>query len=119
MRTASYFTYSGPGRIGITVGNPRRIAPGYQLYRGLAARREMLDLPQAEYRALYFGEILARLDPAQVVADLNRLAGEYEPVLLCFERPPFTESNWCHRRMVAEWLKAQLNIDVQELISTN
>jgi hypothetical protein len=34
---------------------------------------------------------------------VHRLAGGAEPVLLCWERPPFTADNWCHRRMVAAW----------------
>ncbi len=75
----------------------------------------MLDLSEAEYRDIYFDEILAHLDPAKVVADLEALAGDHEPVLLCFERPPFTPTNWCHRRMVAEWLADKLGLEVPEL----
>jgi len=101
MKTASYFTYFGPGRVGISRGNPRGLS-GYRIYRALAPWRYMLDLSEAEYRDIYFDEILAHLDPAKVVADLEALAGDHEPVLLCFERPPFTPTNWCHRRMVAE-----------------
>ncbi len=114
MKTAGYFTYFGPGRVGISRGNPRGLS-GYRIYRALAPWRYMLDLSEAEYRDIYFDEILAHLDPAKVVADLEALAGDHEPVLLCFERPPFTPTNWCHRRMVAEWLTDNLGLDVPEL----
>ncbi len=114
MKTASYFTYFGPGRVGISRGNPRGLS-GYRIYRALAPWRYMLDLSEAEYRDIYFDEILAHLDPAKVVADLEALAGDHEPVLLCFERPPFTPTNWCHRRMVAEWLADKLGLEVPEL----
>ncbi|MBW7996799.1 MAG: DUF488 domain-containing protein [Candidatus Glassbacteria bacterium] len=42
------------------------------------------------------------------------MAGGFEPVLLCFEKPPFGDDNWCHRRMVAEWLSDTLGIEVPE-----
>lgn len=114
MKTASYYTYFGPGRVGISRFNPRGIK-GYRTYRALAPRPDMLTLDQGNYRDVYFNEILAKLDPQRVVPDLEALAGEHEPVLLCYERPPFTPANWCHRRMVAEWLADKIGLDVPEL----
>ena len=67
------------------------------------------------YRDIYFREILGPLDPRQVVEDLQRLAGESEPVFLCFERPPFNAENWCHRRMVAEWFGDRLGLVIPEI----
>ncbi len=115
MKTASYYTYSGPGRIGISVDAPRGVPAGYRFYRKLAPRRDMVRLEQERYREIFFGEILAKLDAELVKDELELLAGTHEPVLLCFERPPFTTSNWCHRHMVAEWFKAELGIEVEEL----
>ncbi len=115
MKTASYFTYTGPGRIGISVGAPRGCPAGYRMYRALAPRRDMLKLDQATYRRIFFDEILGKLDPEKIVRDLHSLAVSHEPVLLCFEKPPFTASNWCHRRMVAEWLKDTLDLEVPEI----
>ena len=86
------------------------MAAGYRLYRPLNPRREMLSLPPAEYDVLY-AEILAELDPAQVWADLHRLAGDAEPVLLFFEK----DATGCHRRLVARWLERELGIEVPEL----
>ena len=114
MKTASYFTYFGPGRIGISVGSPRNCPAGYRMYRALAPRRDMLQLERKVYRKIFFDDILARLDPEKVVADLTALAGSHEPVLLCFEKPPFTAQNFCHRRMVANWFRETLGLDVPE-----
>jgi len=115
MKTASYFTYTGPGRIGISIGAPRRCPAGYRLYRTLAPRRDMLSMALEPYRRIYFDEILGKLDPEKVNRDLHSLAVSHEPVLLCFERPPFTEQNFCHRRMVAEWLEKHLGVEVPEI----
>ncbi len=114
MKTGCYFTYSGPGRIGITVGRPRGIR-GYRLYSALAPRRAWLNLPYPAYRQLYFTEILAPLCPNEVEKALRDLASPHEPVLLCYERPPFTDANWCHRRMVAEWFHDEIGLEVPEL----
>lgn len=114
MKTACYSKYRGLGRIGISIGNPRGIPAGYRMYKALAPRRDMLHLGQEEYREIFFREILGPLDPAQVVRDLENLAASAEPVLLCFEKPPFTPVNFCHRRMVAEWLKDTLGLNVPE-----
>lgn len=74
----------------------------------------MLKMARAEYEPLYQA-ILARLDPRQVVEDPRRLADPHEPVLLCWERPPFSETVWCHRRMVAAWLERELGWVVLEV----
>ena len=76
MKTASYFTFSGPGGIGISIGEPRRVTISCGFYKALAPRHEMLRMPYHTYRDLYFREILGPLDPRQVVEDLQRLAGE-------------------------------------------
>ena len=85
------------------------------MYRALAPRRDMLKLDQATYRRIFFGEILGQLDPEKVVRDLRNLAVSHEPVLLCFEKPPFTANNWCHRRLCAEWFETNLGLHVPEI----
>ncbi len=114
MRTASFFTDTGPGRIRIARWAPRGIPAGFRVYRPLNPTAPMLKLAYAEYEPLYEG-ILSRLDPHRVVDDLNRLADSHEPVLLCWERPPFSETVWCHRRMVAAWLEHELGWVVPEV----
>lgn len=54
--------------------------------------------------------ILARLDPIKVYNELT-LNNECQVVLLCWEKP----GEFCHRRLVAEWLEKNLNITVPEI----
>lgn len=115
--TASYFTYSGEGRVGISQGTPRGVKAGYRLYRKLAPTWDMVKRMTREQYDAAFAEILARLDPARVVAELQALHPTSDRiVLLCYERPPFTEENWCHRREhCAPWLEQHLGTPVPEV----
>lgn len=114
--TSSWFTYFGAGRISISRGTPRGMSAGYRIYRTLAPSRDILhnSADKAEYERRFYAEILNPLSPSKVIADLTKLAGDHPPVLLCYERPPFTETNFCHRHMVADWLKSTTGITVQE-----
>ena len=115
MKTASFRTYTGPGRISIARYAPRDTPAGFRIYRPLAPGTWFNSVDERRYRELYFGQ-LAQLDPRVVVMDLEALAGaDVEPVLLCYERPPFTATNWCHRRMVSEWFARELGMDVPEM----
>ena len=113
MKTASWRTYTGPGRVGICLGAPRRAPAGFRLYRALAPTRPMLTQPLAVYRPAYEA-ILARLDPHQVWTDLHELAAGAEPHMMCFEVGPWTEENFCHRHMAARWLEGALNVEIPE-----
>jgi hypothetical protein len=116
MKTASHYTFTGPGRIVISRGAPRGAVGGYKIYRALAPTREILGIESFdEYRLRFRAEVLGILDPRATWDELHRLAGGAEPVIQCFERPPFTASNWCHRRMVAEWFLETLGEVVDEL----
>src|ERR1035437_7992640 len=92
MKTASFFTYTGPGRISIARFAPRNTPAGFRIYKPLAPGPWFNSVPEAEYRTLYFAQ-LALLDATAVVAKLHELAAGAEPVLLCYEKPPFTASN--------------------------
>jgi hypothetical protein len=118
MKTSCFATYQGPGRICIARWAPRGTPAGYRMYRPLAPGPWFNSVPEPEYRRRYLGEILGVLDPRAVIAELGELAGGAEPVLLCWEKPPLTASNWCHRRMVAEWLESTLGLEVPELEAT-
>ncbi|MEE4379038.1 MAG: hypothetical protein V2J55_16220, partial [Candidatus Competibacteraceae bacterium] len=80
MKTASFFTYQGPGRISIARWAPKGIQSGFAVYRPLNPPASMLKLPRQQYEPLY-QDILSRLNPHQVVDDLQQLAEGYEPVL--------------------------------------
>ena len=114
MKTASFKTYTGPGRISIARWEPRGTPAGYRRYRALAPRRDMMRMAQGLYRDVYFRDILGPLDAQRVWDELHELAGGAEPVLLCWEKPPFSDANWCHRRMVAEWFADELRRIVLE-----
>ena len=114
MMTASFKTYAGPGRISIARWEPRGTPAGYRRYTALAPRRDMLRMPEDQYREKYFREILGPLDPKVVWDELHELAGGAEPVLLCWERTPFSAENWCHRRMVADWFSREIHRIVLE-----
>lgn len=118
MKTASHFTFFGPGRVVISRGSPRGVAGGYKMFKKLAPTRELLqaDLPYAQYRERFFAETLNPLDPKATWDELHALHGEgVEPVLQCFERPPLDERNFCHRRMVADWFERHLGVVVPEI----
>jgi len=121
MKTSSWLTVGAmPGRIGISVGSPRGQPAGYRFYRPLAPERAWLHEPLEVYRPLYQAK-LAALDPQKVWDDIHALAGkdadgrQIEPVLLCFEVPPWTATNWCHRRLAAAYLQERLGVTVPEL----
>ena len=114
MKTASYYSFKGPGRIGITVGTPRGIS-GLVFFRALAPHRNMLKGLTPEQYIERFDDILRQLDPRETWDRLHELVSPLEPVLLCYERPPFTRQNWCHRRLVADWFKATLGEVVEEI----
>lgn len=112
MKTASFFAYTGPGRISIARFAPRGTPAGFRVYRKLAPRPEMLRMDRAEYEPLY-NEILASLDARTVWEELHALVDPHEPVLLCWERL-HAPGEWCHRTMVAEWFSRELGAAVIE-----
>ena len=119
MKTASFFTYTGPGRISIARFPPRNTPAGFKVYRKLAPGEWFNSVSVEEYLERFQGEILAPLDPQTIWDELHRLAGESEPVLLCWERPPVAATelpghDFCHRRIVAQWLEERLGFVVEE-----
>lgn len=116
MKTSAFSIYRfGPGAIRISVGSPRFIkgAGKMPFVPELAPQRDWLKLPKSEY-AVLFEQKLAQLDAQEIYYKCVKLAEPHEPVLLCFEKPPFTETNFCHRHMVAEWFERELGIQVSE-----
>jgi len=76
-------------------------------YPALAPEAWMLKVKEnAVYDKMFREQILAKLDPRKVFEDLGE-----DAVLLCFEAP----GEYCHRRVVAEWLEKNLGIEVPEL----
>ncbi|HEY8244431.1 MAG TPA: DUF488 family protein [Casimicrobiaceae bacterium] len=115
MKTASFFEYTGPGRISIARFPPRGTPAGFRVYRALAPGPWFKSVSEAEYRKRYAAQ-LAALDPKRTYQDLVTLTADDEPVLLCWERKADLEAGrvFCHRRIVAEWLGSTLGIDMPE-----
>ncbi len=114
MKTASFFTFVGPGRISIARFPPRNTPAGFRVFKPLAPGSWFNSVSQEMYRELYFAQ-LAEMNALQVWETLHALAAGAEPVLLCWEKPPFHSTNWCHRRMVSEWFATELKLEVHEL----
>jgi uncharacterized protein (DUF488 family) len=63
------------------------------------------EITQAEYTDRFYRETLSPLDPRQVYQELGK-----DSIHLCFEDP----GEFCHRRLVANWLEEALGISVLE-----
>jgi hypothetical protein len=115
IKTSSWFVVPPPGhtRIGISRSAPRRQS-GYRRYRALEPGAWFRSCTPQEFTQRYFDEVLGRLGPAQVVIDLDEIAGGDIALLLCWEPPP-PNGEWCHRALVSAWLHDQLGIEVLEL----
>jgi uncharacterized protein (DUF488 family) len=111
MQTSN-FSRSGsdPKAVAISRTRPRGwtgrayepLAPSWRLLQ--AAKCGEID--EGEYTRRYYAEILSKLDPREVYADLGE-----DAVLLCWEN----SGAFCHRRLVADWLEEELGILVAEL----
>ncbi len=88
VKTASWFTNlpEGHTKIGISREIPRRIAAGYRMYRALAPGPWFNSVSPPEYERRYKAEVLDRLDPGAVAAELLDLARGGIPVLVCYGR---------------------------------
>jgi len=63
-------------------------------------------ITKEEYTIRYYNETLNNLDPATTYQELGE-----DAILLCYERV----SDFCHRRIVADWFLKHLQIEVKEL----
>ncbi|MDV6237616.1 DUF488 family protein [Leptospira ellisii] len=57
-----------------------------------------------------FNEKLFKLDAVEVLEQLKELSQGKDLALLCYEKP----GDFCHRRLVAEWLERKTGIEVPE-----
>lgn len=115
MKTASFFEYTGPGRISIARVPPRGTPAGFRVYRALAPGAWFRSVDEDEYRRRY-AEQLAALEARRTFDEIVTLAGAAEPVLLCWERKADLDAGrtFCHRRIVARWFADALGETVDE-----
>ena len=77
-----------------------KLAPSVALFRG--SRDGVIS--DEEYTRQFKADVLTKLDPVTVARDLDGC------VLMCWEPP----GEFCHRRLVAEWLEAATGQEVPE-----
>lgn len=65
---------------------------------------------EEEYTRRFKHEVLARQDAQKFVDKIKAISQGKDVALCCFEKP----REFCHRHIVAEWLKEKLNIEVDE-----
>ena len=107
MKT-SYFSsklWHGKNAVAISRGIPEWYKG--RVYKALAPSWELVRIKDTEeYTRRYRNAVLNRLDPKKVYKDLGD-----DAILLCWEKP----DEFCHRRLVAEWLEEALGIKIPEL----
>ena len=85
-------------------------------YKELAPKRFIYDNyiqsgDSEAYSKDYFYYVLDKLDAEVVLNELKQLANNKDFILLCYEKP----NQFCHRHLVAYWLKSELGIELSEL----
>ncbi len=113
MKTACFFQYQGDGRVSIARSAPRNMS-GFKVNKRLAPGSWFKSVDYQRYCELFAGQ-LAHLDPQETWDKLHEVVAPHEPVLLCWERQPLTEGNFCHRRIVARWFLDKLGHEVPEI----
>lgn len=76
----------------------------------LAPTYDMLSISDEAYVPKY-AKILRDLNPTEILNKISILSKGKPAVLMCFEK----EGDFCHRRLVAEWLQTNFKIEVKEL----
>jgi len=98
-----------PQAVAISLGVPR----GWQGRRckALAPPRDLIKIMEPEkFIPLYRAQVLDRLDPMQVIREM----GGDNFILCCWEPP----GEFCHRRVVAAWLRKRTGMLVEEFNPT-
>jgi hypothetical protein len=113
MKTSSFKLYTGPGRISIARRAPMHTPPGFRVAKFLAPGPWFMSVSKEEYERLFRAEILGVLDPRQTWERLHDMAAGHEPVLLCWEELK-KPREWCHRTLVADWIKETVGEVVEE-----
>ena len=83
----------------------KKLAPPYWL---LKEYHEGLSIE--DYKLYYYSDVLSRLNACEVIHDLGN-----DAILLCWE----SASEFCHRHLVSDWLKKELNLNVEEYMENS
>ena len=114
FRKAEEIKAAGLATISIAQHQPRWIKPGVidGVIQALAPDAEWLAWAESDREKYlkYYHARLAVLDVEEITARIAEIAAGKAAVLLCYERP----GEFCHRRIVANWLEEHAGIVVPE-----
>ena len=82
------------------------LAPKYWFFKKYKDPNDDKYKDQIYYTEHYYKEVLDKLNPHQVLRDLGE-----DAVLLCWEK----QGEFCHRHIVAAWLRDKLGVHITEL----
>lgn len=94
--------YKSAGLVPISIARFNRYYSGASM-KLLAPSAEIIHLKEDEYRPIYETQ-LSKLSKAGILSEIKKLSNGKDCILLCYEKP----SDFCHRRLVAEWLKSEI-----------
>lgn len=109
---ADYYKSKGLVPVGISGWSPdgytgktyKKLAPKYSWWKEWHDK----NLSEQWYTEKYYETVLNVLNPKDVVAEIQQMGDNV--ILLCFETP----EKFCHRHLVARWLREKINLDVCE-----
>lgn len=112
----SYFARQGKLReagivpIGIALWPPKFFQGLHLQY--LAPKRYMMkdEVTREQYIQMYYRDVVGHLNPAQVIADIERMSQGKDAALLCYEKP----GDFCHRRLFADWMLRETGLEIKE-----
>lgn len=102
--------YINQGFTPISIARFNRYFNGSKLME-LAPPAEMIHQPEEIYTPNFKKEVLGKLDANEIYANLEKLSLGKDVVILCYEKA----GDFCHRRLVADWLTENLGIEIIEL----
>ena len=109
MKTACIFTFKGDNGVCIALkapaGHEKLVCYPPLFPKWSFLKRYLTDKDEVAYTKAYQEQVLSKLDAAVVWGALK------DSVLLCWE----PAGHFCHRRLVADWVKRELGHDVEEL----
>ena len=91
----------------------KELAPSYSIWSEYQKTHD-----EQLYRDRFYHENLAKLDPQDIYYKIKELSGNRhgyfsrpDAVLMCYEK----SGDFCHRRIVADWLSVNLKINIYEI----
>jgi hypothetical protein len=87
----------------------KALAPKYWFFK-----KYKEDGDEEFYTLAFQRDVCGALNAYATLLDLQKLAGDKIPCLLCYEKP----GDFCHRHIVAEWLHNNLGVHVEEFNGT-